>query len=671
MWAVLRRDLQTQLSNLPLWLTLAAAQLILAWLLFAQLEVYQQISAQLKNNHSPLGINDLLISPTLNSLALLLLLLAPIGTLFGLSNERASGRLQHLYSTPISTLHIVLGKWLGMALPGFLVIALGLVMLISLQSGMAVEHSRLFTAAVSLTLLNLGIAAVCLMFSTFTRHPASALAASYGLLMLLWLLDSLRSTDGHYWLALNPHLDPALRGWLSSNDISYFLILCIAPLLVSLIRLHSDRQPRAAQPWRLLLFSVLLSGCLYQLSLLSQQHPSTLYRAESQALPDTLLDSLNSLTDPIHITAFATQQPLLRGQIDKLIQPLKHHHSDVVVTFVDPEQHPEQARRLQIQNDGELLIETQGRSQRVSQLNMPAITQAFARIARHSEPWVVVLQGHAEATLNSSAPDGLKDFQQLLSKPGLQTLAFNPLQHDQIPRNTAAVVVAGAQQDYSENTLTLLNAYLARGGALLWLQEGNGASDSLFKLLDVALLPGLVVDAAAARAGQNNPSHIPLLNYPTTLFDRIPDQYAILSGTRAMVNGEHWQRSARLQSSSQSWNENSTIKGKIQRNPMQGEQNGPLDIGLALQKDQSRVIVVGDSDFIRNSQLGLAGNRQFVLGLLEWLSKSPVAAPHQAADADISWSQTTQAIYAAIYMLFVPLLLISSGWLIRRRRQRA
>ena len=57
---------------------------------------------------------------------------------------------------------------------------------------------------------------------TFT--PAAALAASYGVLLFLWLLDSLSGSDApwHVW-ALMPHIKPLLLGLLRSQDLLYLL----------------------------------------------------------------------------------------------------------------------------------------------------------------------------------------------------------------------------------------------------------------------------------------------------------------------------------------------------------------------------------------------------------------------------------------------------------------
>ena len=55
-------------------------------------------------------------------------------------------------------------------------------------------------------------------------YEAAALAASYGILLFLWLLDSLSGPEAAWhWLALLPHTQPWLQGLLRSQDIVFFL----------------------------------------------------------------------------------------------------------------------------------------------------------------------------------------------------------------------------------------------------------------------------------------------------------------------------------------------------------------------------------------------------------------------------------------------------------------
>ena len=403
---LLRHELRLRLLTPTWWLLTAATWLICAWLLFAQLQVYQAILPQLTASGSNLGVNDLLIAPTLNTLAMLLLIGIPLLGMSAIAGERRSGRLPLLLATPLSLPQLLLGKWLGILLPGALIAAGILGMLASLALGMQLDWPRLAVALLGLLLLSGLASAVSLLFSTLTRQPAGAFAASIAALGFLWLGDSFFDTDSAaHWLALASHLAHLLAGSLLSDDLVYFVSLTLGALLLSLAALLCEREKPPWQGLREVLAGILLFACTAGLASLSQAHRYTLYR--SDPLPRALLETLGALRGPVTVSAWAPAFPLLRARIEKLIRPLQAHYPAMELRWLDPQRQPQLARQLGVEHNGELRIEAMGRSQRVTRLDYPSLLRAFRRLARHGEPWIVALSGHGEAPLDNS-PQGLE-----------------------------------------------------------------------------------------------------------------------------------------------------------------------------------------------------------------------------------------------------------------------
>ncbi len=237
-FALARRELLALYTTPLAWLVLAGGQLILAWLFFAQLEVYQQIQPQLGASGSPLGLTDLVVAPTLNTAGLLLLLAAPLFGLQGIAAERRDGRIALLLSAPVSPLTLAAGKLLGQWLALLPLLLLALLTVTSLQSGTALDLGRLCGALLGLATLALFAAAVALWLSSLGSHPGAAAAAAYGLLLLLWLLDTGSNPDAPWqWLALAPHLGAPLKGLVRLTDLLYFGGLSGAALALTTYRL--------------------------------------------------------------------------------------------------------------------------------------------------------------------------------------------------------------------------------------------------------------------------------------------------------------------------------------------------------------------------------------------------------------------------------------------------
>lgn len=221
-------------AGLTFWLLLAFGQLIIAWLSFAQLEAFASIAPQLRAAGSTIGATDLVVMPTFNSLVLLMLLGSPLLAMGSMAGEIHSGRIALWLSAPISSGRIVLGKALGLWLASLPLLLSGILTLAALGLGVDIDGARFALAVCCVLLLSLWLGCVNLFVSGLFDHPAAALAASYGLLLFLWLLDSLSGPQAPwYWWALLAHIKPGFQGLLRSQDIVFFVVSGGAALLLA------------------------------------------------------------------------------------------------------------------------------------------------------------------------------------------------------------------------------------------------------------------------------------------------------------------------------------------------------------------------------------------------------------------------------------------------------
>jgi ABC-2 type transport system permease protein len=235
-FAIAAREVRGIYASVTGWAALAVAQFLLAWLLFTQLEVYQKILPGLLKANSPLGLGDLVISPTLSSAALLLVILIPLLGMGSLGDEKRSGRIDLLLSSPVSPLQLVLGKWLGLMLAVLPLLLILLAMAITMGLSSALDSGRLAASFLGLMLLSAMTAAITLWLSSLNEQPLAAGAMAWGLLFLLWLLDASPSSSLSV-VSLNGHLSPFLQGLVRSNDLIYFTVLTLAALILGTHRL--------------------------------------------------------------------------------------------------------------------------------------------------------------------------------------------------------------------------------------------------------------------------------------------------------------------------------------------------------------------------------------------------------------------------------------------------
>ncbi len=231
---IARREVRERHATAGGWLALAAVQLLLAWMLFTQLEIYLRIQPRLTALASPLGITDLVTAPTLATAALALLLLVPLTGMGTLAGERRSGRLALLLSAPAGAPALVLGKWLGLVLCALPAILLALFMALLLGLASQPDPGRLAAAGLGLLLVAALAAAVTLWFSSLVEQPPAAAALAWGLLLLSWLSGT--DTGTPTLLSLQDHLEPFLRGLVTLSGLVWFLAPTAAFLALSVHR---------------------------------------------------------------------------------------------------------------------------------------------------------------------------------------------------------------------------------------------------------------------------------------------------------------------------------------------------------------------------------------------------------------------------------------------------
>ncbi len=246
-FTIAARELRSLFLSPLAWVILAVIQVILAWMFLSVLETYIGIQDQLAMLDDPPGVTEIIAGQLLANTAVVLLLVAPLLTMRLISEELRSGTIALLFSAPISMTEIVLGKFFGML--GFLLVILGLVLLmpLSLMLGTDLDFGLLASGMLGLTLLLASFAAAGLFVSTLTNQPTVAAIGTFGLLLVLWIIDWAAGggadTGGSIvsYLSLSRHHQALLKGLFDSRDIVYYLLFIATFLILSIRRLDAYR----------------------------------------------------------------------------------------------------------------------------------------------------------------------------------------------------------------------------------------------------------------------------------------------------------------------------------------------------------------------------------------------------------------------------------------------
>ena len=79
-----------------------------------------------------------------------------------------------------------------------------------------------------------------------------------------------------------------------------------------------------------------------------------------------------------------------------MVDRYKRHKADLTLTFIDPDSQPEKTRELNIDATGVILVEYQGRTEKLNFIDESSLTNALLQLANADERWVTFLTGHGE-----------------------------------------------------------------------------------------------------------------------------------------------------------------------------------------------------------------------------------------------------------------------------------
>lgn len=248
--AIVRRELGSLLSSPLAWIFIGLSQVLLAWSFLTLVDQYQsRYQPLLVKLNSSYGVTDLVVARFFGEPALLLLLLlaATLMSMRLLAEERRHGTLPLLLAAPVSSLQIILGKYLAALAFGGLLLLLWSLMPLSLLLGAEVDLGRLLAALLGALLLSAGFMALALWFSALTAQPALAAIGTFigGLLLMLLQQASVEGASNVFrYLGALSHYNGFLTGIVASADLVYFGLLVLGALALAVRRLDALRvQP--------------------------------------------------------------------------------------------------------------------------------------------------------------------------------------------------------------------------------------------------------------------------------------------------------------------------------------------------------------------------------------------------------------------------------------------
>ena len=227
-WVIARREFGAMFLAPLAWVILAVIQIILGYMFLTNLDNFFLLQPQLLQLQNTPGVTDIVVTPLMQVAAIILLMVMPLLTMRSIAEEKRNRSLTLLISAPVSMTEIVLGKFLGLYL------------------GTTPDAGKLLSIFLGMLLLLGAFSAIGLYLSSLTENQTIAAVGSFGILLMLWIIDWLSGTVNSgqsvlAYLSLLQHHESMLQGVFDSSDVAYYLLLITGFLGLTIRQLDRER----------------------------------------------------------------------------------------------------------------------------------------------------------------------------------------------------------------------------------------------------------------------------------------------------------------------------------------------------------------------------------------------------------------------------------------------
>jgi ABC-2 type transport system permease protein len=248
--AIYIRELKYYFKSITAYVTMGIFLALSGYFFYSIFRFYNLISLQAARNpayESQLNLIDGVIRPLLNNLSIVLLLVLPLLTMRLLAEEKKQGTFELLLTYPVADAEAILGKLLA-SLTIFTVMLSGTLLYpVILAIFSNPEPLPILAGYLGLFLVGFTFIAIGTFFSSLTNNQLIAGVTTFGVALFLLIIGWAAPFVGPTFskilsqFSLLFHFDSFSKGIIDTQDITYYLLLTLFFIFLTIKSLESTR----------------------------------------------------------------------------------------------------------------------------------------------------------------------------------------------------------------------------------------------------------------------------------------------------------------------------------------------------------------------------------------------------------------------------------------------
>ena len=248
-WAIALKELRSYFASPVAWVMLGLFALIFGVFFTAHLTAFvqQSMQSQFGGGAPNLNVNQHLIRGVLANASVLVLFILPMVTMRTYSEEKRSGTVELLLTSPLTDFEIIMGKFLGAVCLYAALVAVTFVHVGLLFYYGQPDWRPLMAGYLGLLLQGSGFIAAGLFFSSTTKNQMTAGVATFVVLLTFWIIGWFTDSTGPWWsailsyLSITQNFEDFSKGVIDTKPVIYYLSFITFWLFLTVKSLDTER----------------------------------------------------------------------------------------------------------------------------------------------------------------------------------------------------------------------------------------------------------------------------------------------------------------------------------------------------------------------------------------------------------------------------------------------
>jgi ABC-2 type transport system permease protein len=230
--AITNKELKSYFASPIAYVVIGLFTLVYGYYFYAAVRFFNEQSMRMMGvgaGTPSVNINEQLIRPVFQYSMVVFLIVLPMITMRTYSEEKRSGTMELLLTSPITDFQIIMGKFLGAMGLYASMLGITLVHMALLYWVSSPEWMPILTSYLGMLLLGGCFMSVGLLISSLTKNQIVAVVATFAVFMMLWMVNwiaqfmSPTSQAVLNYLSITSHLEDFMGGVIDTKHVVYYL----------------------------------------------------------------------------------------------------------------------------------------------------------------------------------------------------------------------------------------------------------------------------------------------------------------------------------------------------------------------------------------------------------------------------------------------------------------